>query len=245
MNSIRNKEMVNELKAIRNEEILNLPDGEYVLYQSSKTKAHKKTVRHRAALAVMSLALLCIGVLAMNPKAYAAVSTWIKGIIVEKATQIGDHYSIIDYELPLTSDKTAAYRFAWVPERFHARRLLESESSLCDYAEEYSYEIPSVNPGELPKAEKLAIGYVYLSGEAAKTYFIVESKNLTLLENGKIESGSYSGEFFCYKNTGFTSADGFFDGFWVDTESGVAFRLSGDISKEEAFKIIENVQRIR
>ena len=218
MNSIRNKEMVNELKAIRNEEILNLPDGEYVLYQSSKTKAHKKTVRHRAALAVMSLALLCIGVLAMNPKAYAAVSTWIKGIIVEKATQIGDHYSIIDYELPLTSDKTAAYRFAWVP---------------------------SVNPGELPKAEKLAIGYVYLSGEAAKTYFIVESKNLTLLENGKIESGSYSGEFFCYKNTGFTSADGFFDGFWVDTESGVAFRLSGDISKEEAFKIIENVQRIR
>lgn len=244
MNMIQNKELMKELKTIRNEEILALPDGESVLFYSNKAKAHNKSIRRIIAAAFMMAVLLCIGFFTMNPKAYAAVITWIKGEIAEESIGNGDRYSVIDYELPVTSDKTAVYRFAWLPERFHQKKILVNEFSMCDYAEEYSYEASKANPEELSNEERLGIGYVYLSGETAKTYFIVGSKNLTLLENGSIASGSFSGEFFYYKNAEFSSANYYFDGFWVDGESGVAFRLSGDITKEEAFKIIENVQRI-
>ncbi len=240
------KEFADLLKCLRDEEVHRLPEGEKCL-AATQINTSKKLSRWKAWPAIIALILLCAGFLVMNPNVYAAVITWFKGGKVEEINQNGAFNSMFYYELPGTSDKTAEYRFTWIPERFDRKELLSKEDSRCDYGEEYSYMIhdESSPKDTCSKLGRVAVGYVYLTEETAKLFFTYESNNLLLLENERIEKGSFTGEYYYYKNKGFSSSDFYFDAFWVDSVSGVAFRLTGDISKEEAFRIIENVKRIK
>ena len=134
------KEFADLLKCLRDEEVHRLPEGEKCL-AATQINTSKKLSRWKAWPAIIALILLCAGFLVMNPNVYAAVITWFKGGKVEEINQNGAFNSMFYYELPGISDKTAEYRFTWIPERFDRKELLSKEDSRCDYGEEYSYMI--------------------------------------------------------------------------------------------------------
>ena len=238
MMSFKEKDLKESLRAMRDEEIRELPGGDSILSGTGTKSSHRSAFRRKAAVALMTLAVLGAGFFALNPKAYAAVVNWIRGEVVKETSNRGDEYSMMVYELPETGDKTAQYRFGWRPERFEKVEYLSKELTGFDYCEEYSFEISGATPDAPFEIGVLGIGYAAMGADRPKTYFMVESRNRTLLENGSIERGTFSGEYYLYNTD-------YFDSFWVDSETGIYFRLGGNITKEEAFRIIDNVRRIR
>ena len=247
MGGLHNKEMKDALRELRDEEIRTLPGGESVLSETGRNKARGRGRWQKAAVIAAVLAALCAGFFAVNPKAYAAVVSWIRGEVVEKTGPRGDQKSMMYYELPGTSDKTAEYRFGWAPARFDQREEMASvhdkEITGFDYSVEYRYEVPGPAWDAVPESGRFDIGYAYLEGNDPKMYFMFDNQNYTRLENGSIEEGSFTGEYYVYVYN--KKGTGFFDSFWVDSETGVCFRLTGDITKEEAFRIIDNVRRTK
>ncbi len=237
MGEYREKDLRKVLTEWRDQELCELPGGENMIAGMAKKPLRRRSRCQRAVAVIVALAALCAGFFAVNPKAYAAFEAWIKGGTVEETSPQGDHYSLTYYELPGISDKTAAYRFGWIPDRFGQAEIIRDVPSGWAYAEEYQDEIPGPAWDAPATTRRLGIGYVYLEGDDPKTYFAFKSPIGTeLLENGRIETGTLTGEYFVYAND-------FFDGFWIDSGTGVYFRLTGDVTKEEAFRIIDHVER--
>ena len=219
--------------------------GQVRVISASENEGGKRRIwgtRQKIAAAVIVLAVLAAGTI-FGPKVYAQVQAWIKGTMTDKE---GNQYNVISVIGSSEQEATWQYFLEWLPERFgSAPEMIMSGSSKefrCSVKIPWEVYIalPNVNVsgwygptpayGDVP--ETLGIGFIQGSHDL---YFLPEKY---IEEEGETVIGEWQVHIYVYTR-GDISCIG------VSIEHGDAFRIDGNITKEEAVRIIENIRRGR
>ena len=251
---ITNKELKIACEARRTRELKAIwPEVGMTVVSVSRRKATShKAGRILTAAACLLLAL--IAWLSLDRTALAKVETWVK--IVK------DHWMGVR---PNSTNSETAFRYytlGWLPERFE--HLLNEEYASDCYLAEYNTE--HYRPGNFWKGETgswgskegevidhFAWGYYKISewDEALMRvgYFDPEDDTWNILSEEEIQVQGR--DVLCYVYTlkaKTASGDGealprrnYVCCIWTDPEADIAFRLDGNITREEAVKIIETI----
>ena len=239
-----------ELKAI-------WPYEAAALTEPSTQTAHGKTGQRlfgrRAAVAAACLLLLVSFLLIIgNSEVMAKAENWIKEVVGE--------WKIVRVKSTNPNASFVTYEMRWIPERF--QHLIDEESKEYQYSAEYNSEhyfsgsqkqTAGWIVGENETLDSLAWGYVKTS--AAKEpqmlvgVFDPDDQSWNITEEGEWEINGQTVLYYVYMIDSWKSEEQIHREaiccIWVDETSDLTFRLDGNLSREEAMKIVKNIRRVR
>ena len=238
-----------ELKAIWPKEIAKTDEADI---KAAKRRPNNYFFGRRIAVTLCVLLLLSI-ILAFGngTEVFANAEAWIKEVIGE--------WKIVWVKSTNPEAPFASYELGWIPERF--RHLVNEEIMDNQYSAEYNSEHYFSGKGNTPARwvsetgeilDHLAWGYFKIS-ETEKSQMKVglfdpeEDKwNIT----GESEWEINGWKVLCYEYTMSVLINGkekltkdFVCCIWADEDQDTAFRLDGNMTKEEAKNIILNVKK--
>ncbi|MBO4873401.1 MAG: hypothetical protein J5496_08330 [Lachnospiraceae bacterium] len=198
--------------------------------------------RRSGIIAAMIALLLLIAGITLGPRAYAQVQAWIKG---KAAGPDGVLLNVVSVAGGKEPGAAVIFRLEWIPERFDLREgsVVSGSSASFSYTERIPWEeyiaLPNVHVsgwyGETPAYEEITKTlYIAFAPGSINMYFLPDEMTA---RQGDITVGDWQVSYFLYD-----LPQSAFDCAGLNEKEGVAMRMSGDITVEEAIKIIENIR---